>query len=435
MTHQLKDGGQVLNIGMLARVEGEGGMHIEIRDREVVDVKLNIFEPPRFYEGFLRGRKYTEPPDITARICGICPVAYQSASTEAMETICGVTTTAEIQGMRRLLYCGEWIESHALHVFMLHAPDFLGYESVLEMAKDHGDVVKMALRLKKCGNDLMELVGGRAIHPVNVKVGGCYRMPTVTELQTLRPALEQGLEDALAAVALVATFDFPEMEQDYTYVSLRHPDWYPLERGTEIVATNGVRFPVAEIPLHVKEFHVEHSNALHAHFDGAPYFVGPLARYTLNFDQLSDRTKEAALRARLGVQCRNPFKSIIVRTVELAYAFEEALRIIDGWRDGHAPSVPVAPVAGDGVGASEAPRGLIWHRYRIDADGIIEDAQIVPPTSQNQASIEADLRLAAQQWVDLDDHSLTHRCEEAIRNYDPCISCATHFLDLRVTRS
>jgi coenzyme F420-reducing hydrogenase alpha subunit len=435
MTHQLKDGGQVLNVGMLARVEGEGGMHIEIKDREVLSVKLNIFEPPRFYEGFLRGRKYTEPPDITARICGICPVAYQSASTEAMETICGVTTTAEIQLMRRLLYCGEWIESHALHIFMLHAPDFLGFESVLEMAKDYGDVVNMALRLKKAGNDLMELVGGRAIHPVNVKVGGFYRMPTLTELEGLRPDLERGLEDALAAVQLVSTFDFPEMEQEYNYVSLRHPDWYPLERGTEIVATSGVRFPVAEIAEHVKEFHVEHSNALHAHFDGEKYFVGPLARYSLNFDQLSPRCQEAALKAGLGETCRNPFKSIIVRTVELAYAFEEALRIIDLWQDGHAPSVPVPPKAGEGIGASEAPRGTIWHRYKIDADGVIEDAQIVPPTSQNQASIEADLRLAAQQWVDLDNHTLTHRCEAAIRNYDPCISCATHFLDLRVKRS
>ncbi|WP_062318268.1 Ni/Fe hydrogenase subunit alpha [Demequina maris] len=435
MTHQLKDGGQVMQVGMLARVEGEGGMHIEFKDGKVESVQLNIFEPPRFYEGFLRGRKFTEPPDITARICGICPVAYQSASTEAMETICGVTTTPEIQLMRRLLYCGEWIESHALHIFMLHAPDFLGYESVLEMAKDHADVVQMALRLKKAGNDLMTAVGGRAIHPVNVKVGGFYRMPTVAELQRLRPALEQGRDDALAAVALVATFDFPDMEQDYNYVSLRHPDWYPLERGTEVVATSGVRFPVTEIADHVKEFHVAHSNALHASFDGKPYFVGPLARYSLNFDQLSPTTQEAALKAGLGETCRNPFKSIIVRTVELAYAFEEALRIVDAWRDGYAPSVPVAPVAGEGIGASEAPRGLIWHRYRIDADGVIEDAQIVPPTSQNQASIEADLRKAAEQWIDLDDHMLTHRCEEAIRNYDPCISCATHFLDLRVKRS
>jgi len=435
MTHQLKDGGQVLNVGMLARVEGEGGMHIEFEGGRVKEVQLNIFEPPRFYEGFLRGRKFTEPPDITARICGICPVAYQSASTEAMEAICGVTTTAEIQDMRRLLYCGEWIESHALHIFMLHAPDFLGYESVLEMARDHPDVVQMALRLKKAGNDLMETVGGRAIHPVNVKVGGFYRMPTVAELERLRPALEQGRDDALAAVALVATFDFPEMEQDYNYVALRHPDRYSLERGTEVVATSGARFPVAEIPQHVEEFHVAHSNALHARFDGGMYFVGPLARYSLNFDQLSPATQEAALQAGLGETCRNPFKSIIVRTVELAYAFEEALRILDGWRDGHAPSVPVAPREGEAVGASEAPRGLIWHRYRIDGEGIIQDAQIVPPTSQNQASIENDLRTAAQQWADLDDHTLTHRCEEAIRNYDPCISCATHFLDLRVKRS
>ncbi|MBC7298008.1 MAG: nickel-dependent hydrogenase large subunit, partial [Demequina sp.] len=284
-------------------------------------------------------------------------------------------------------------------------------------------------------NDLMELVGGRAIHPVNVRVGGFYRMPTLTQLEALRPDLERGLEDSLAAVQLVSTFDFPEMEQDYNYVSLRHPDWYPLERGTEMVASSGARFPVAEIPQHVEEFHVEHSNALHARFDGEMFFVGPLARYSLNFDQLSPRCQEAAQRAGLGQTCRNPFKSIIVRAVELAYAFEEALRIIDQWADGHAPSVPVAPRAGEGVGASEAPRGTIWHRYKIDADGVIEDAQIVPPTSQNQASIEADLRLAAQQWVDLDDHALTHRCEAAIRNYDPCISCATHFLDLRVQRS
>ena len=243
------------------------------------------------------------------------------------------------------------------------------------------------------------------------------------------------LEDALAAVDLVAGFDFPDMEQEYTYVSLRHPQWYPLERGTEVVASNGVRFPVAEIASHIKEFHVEHSNALHATFDGGMYFVGPLARYSNSFDQLSARCQEAAIAAGLEETCRNPFKSIIVRCVELAYAFEEALRIIDQWADGHEPSVSVAPRAGEGVGASEAPRGTIWHRYRIDADGIIEDAQIVPPTSQNQASIEHDLRTAAQQWVDLDDHTLTHRCEEAIRNYDPCISCATHFLDLSVERS
>ncbi len=434
MTHQLKDGSQVLQVGMLARVEGEGGMHIEIKDKVVTSVKLNIFEPPRFYEAFLRGRKYTEPPDITARICGICPVAYQSAATEAIESIGGVATTPEIQAMRRLLYCGEWVESHALHIFMLHAPDFLGYDSVIEMAADHGPVVEMALRLKKAGNDLMTLIGGRAIHPVNVKVGGFYRMPTKAQMLALRPSLVQGIEDSFEAVKVVSTFDFPEMEQPYEYVALRHPEYYAIERGT-VVSTTGTSFPVHEFPEHVKEFHVEHSTALHAEFDGGMYMVGPLARYTLNFGQLSDRCKEAALAAGLGETCRNQFKSIIVRAVEMAYAFEEAVRIIDEWKDGPVASVPVPPKAGEGMGASEAPRGTIFHRYVTDADGIIQDAQIVPPTSQNQPSIEADLLKAAQQWVDLDDHTLTHRCEHAIRNYDPCISCSAHFLDLRIKRS
>ncbi len=435
MTHTLKDGGQVLNVGMLARVEGEGGMHIEIKDKVVQSVKLNIFEPPRFYEAFLRGRKYTEPPDITARICGICPVAYQSASTEAIEMIGGAVTTPAIQAMRRLLYCGEWIESHALHIYLLHAPDFLGAESAIELAGDHPDVVKRGLRLKKAGNDLMELTGGRAIHPVNVRVGGFYRMPTKAEMLALRPALEEGLVDALATVQLVSTFDFPDMEQDYEYVALRHPDYYAIERGTEVVSSSGTRFPVHEFPEHIKEFHVEHSNALHAKFDGKMYMVGPLARYCLNYDQLSDTVKEAAAAAGLDTTCRNQFKSIIVRSLELMYAFEESLRIIDEWSDGPAAFVPVEGKAGEGIGASEAPRGTIFHRYVTDADGIITDAQIVPPTSQNQPSIEADMLKAAQQWVDMDDHALTHRCEQAIRNYDPCISCATHFLDLRVERS
>ena len=244
----------------------------------------------------------------------------------------------------------------------------------------------------------------------------------------------QGLEESFEAIKLVSTFDFPEMEQPYEYVALRHPDYYAIERGT-IVSTSGVTFPPSEFPKHIKEFHVEHSTALHASFDGGMYMVGPLARYTLNFEQLSDRCKEAALAAGLGTTCRNQFKSIIVRGVELAYAFEEAIRIIDGWKDGAAPSVDVKPAKGEGMGASEAPRGTIFHRYITDEDGIIQDAQIVPPTSQNQPSIELDLKTAAQQWVDLDDHSLTHRCEHAIRNYDPCISCSTHFLDLRIERS
>ncbi len=435
MTHTLTDGGQVLHVGTLARVEGEGGMHIEIHDGQVGAVELRIFEPPRFYEAFLRGRAWTEPPDITARICGICPVAYQFSACLALEDACGVTVPDAIQMMRRLLYCGEWIESHALHIYLLHAPDFLGYDGAIEMAADHGPVVERGLRLKKVGNQLMTLVGGRSVHPVNVKLGGFYRMPTVADLLALRPALERGLGDALETVRLVSTFDFPEMEQPYTYLSLRPQEGYPIESGN-VVTTAGTAFDVREFNKHITEHHVAHSNALHASLDGGgPYVVGPLARYTLNHDRLSPLAQQAAKEAGLGETCRNPFRSIIVRAVELVYVFEEAIRIIDAWRDGVPPSVAVPARAGEGFGATEAPRGVLFHRYRINGDGTILDAQIVPPTSQNQPSIEADMRTLAERWVELSDHDLSHRCEAAIRNYDPCISCATHFLDLTVDRS
>lgn len=436
MTHKLSDGGQVLEVGTLARVEGEGGMHVAIRDGRVTDVQLRIYEPPRFYEGFLRGRAWTEPPDITARICGICPVAYQFSSCLAIEDACGVAVTDAIRTMRRLLYCGEWIESHALHVFLLHAPDFLGYDGAIEMAADHPAVVERGLRIKKVGNDLMTVVGGRSVHPVNVRVGGFYRMPTTAELRTLRPALERALEDAAETVRLVSTFDCPDWEQPWTYLALRPDEGYPIEGG-DVVTSTGATWPVQAFTEHVTEVHVAHSNALHARLDGedAPYVVGPLARYTLNHDRLTPLARDLAREAGLGAACRNPFRSIVVRAVELVLALEESLRIVDAWADGVPASVPVPARAGEGFGATEAPRGVLFHRYVLDDAGIIRDAQIVPPTSQNQPSIEADLRVMAERWVDLSDHDLGHRCEHAIRNYDPCISCATHFLDLRVERS
>ncbi len=432
MTHKLTQGDQVLHVDTLARVEGEGGMHVVVKDGLVAEVELQIFEPPRFFEAFLRGRAWTEPPDITARICGICPVAYQMSSCLAIEDACGVTVPEEIRLLRRLLYCGEWIESHALHIHLLHAPDFLGYAGAIEMAVDHGAIVERGLRLKKTGNALMTVVGGRAIHPVNVRVGGFYRLPTREELLSIRPMLEQARTDAVDTVALVGGFEFPDMLQPQEYVALRSPHGYPLEGGS-LVTSNGRGFEVAEFGNNIMESHVAHSNALHAHLDGeTPYVVGPLARYALNHDQLGPIAREAAHNAGLGDECRNPFQSIVVRAVELVHATDEALSIIDGWDGASAASVDVPPRAGVGHGATEAPRGLLYHRYELAEDGTILDAIIIPPTSQNQPSIEADLRAFVQDRLDLPHDELVRQCEQAIRNYDPCISCATHFLDLTI---
>jgi sulfhydrogenase subunit alpha len=418
----------------LARVEGEGAMHVKIEDGRVTEVKLKIYEPPRFFEAFLRGRGYTEAPDITARICGICPVAYQMSSVRAMEDACGVEVKGQLRALRRLLYCGEWLESHALHVFMLHAPDFLGYAGAIELARDRPELVKQALELKKTGNRVMTVVGGREVHPINVRVGGFYRAPTPRELAALVDPLERAREIALETVRLVSSFDFPDYEQDYELVALADPDLYPIDLGS-IVSNRGLDILVSEYDEHFVEEHVEWSNALHSRvIGGGSYLCGPIARFALAFDRLSPLAQEAAAEAGADGSERNPFRSIVVRAVELVYAADEALRLIAGYEEPDAPAAPVEPRAGVGYGATEAPRGLLYHRYRLDGDGTILDAKIVPPTSQNQRTIEDDLRGVVERSLDLPDDKLSLLCEQTIRNYDPCISCATHFLTLEVER-
>jgi coenzyme F420-reducing hydrogenase alpha subunit len=426
---------RTIRVDYLARVEGEGAMYVRLKGGEVRDVKLKIFEPPRFFEGFLRGRSYLEAPDMTARICGICPVAYQMSSVHAMEQIAGVTVDGPLRELRRLLYCGEWIESHALHIFMLHLPDFLGYESAIHMASDFKAEVEMALKLKKYGNELMALVGGREVHPINVRVGGFYKVPSRDELLAFRDKLVWGMDASRKALALVAGLEFPDFEQDYEFVAMRHPDEYPLCEG-RLVSSRGLDIDLSEFEKEFEEEHVEHSNALHClHRKRGNYFVGPLARYALNYDRLSPEAQRLAEKVDLGPVVRNPFKSIIVRTVEMFWAFEEAIRIIDAYHEPDRPFVPTVPREGTGYGCSEAPRGICWHRYSIDDGGLITDAKIVPPTSQNQRTIESDLREFVKDRTSLPDDKLQWQCEQAVRNYDPCISCATHFLKLEIDRS
>jgi sulfhydrogenase subunit alpha len=419
----------------LARVEGEGSMSVRLVDGRVEDVELRIFEPPRFFEALLRGRSFLEAPDITARICGICPVAYQTSAVNAIEAACRVEIPEQIRALRRLLYCGEWIESHALHVYMLHAPDFLGYDGAVQMAREHLSDVERGLGLKKTGNEILTLIGGREIHPINVRVGGFYRVPTRAELQSLVEPLERAREAALATVRWTAGFPFPEREIPCELVALSEPDAYAIEDG-RIVSDRGLDIPALEYDGHFAEEHVERSNALHSRrADGGVYLCGPLARYTLNGDRLSPLAREAAREAGLDEQCRDAFRSIVVRSVELVYACDEALRLIDAYEEPDVAAVDVEPRAGVGYGVSEAPRGLLYHRYTLDGDGTIVDAKIVPPTSQNQLAIEDDLRGVVTAYSELPDEELRDLCEQAIRNYDPCISCATHFLRLEVQRA
>jgi coenzyme F420-reducing hydrogenase alpha subunit len=425
---------RTIKVDYLARVEGEGSLFVKIKGQQVTDVKLKIFEPPRFFEAFLRGRKFNEAPDITARICGICPIAYQMSACHAMEDACGVKVTGPIRELRRLIYCGEWIESHALHVYLLHAPDFLGYEDAIRMAKDHPDEVKRGLRLKKVGNEIVLLLGGREIHPINVRVGGFYKVPHKREFSALAEDLKWARDAALETVRWVATFSFPELDRDYEFVALRHADEYPFNEG-RLVSNKGLDIAVREYDQNFIEEHVAHSNALQSRLkERNSYFVGPQARYNLNFDNLSPLAQEAARSAGLGPVCRNPFQSIIVRSVELVYACDEALRIIEHYEMPDQPAVKVEPRVSTGYGCTEAPRGICYHRYRLDDRGVIVDAKIVPPTSQNLKTIEGDLAQFVQSHLVIQKDKLQWQCEQAVRNYDPCISCATHFLKLQLER-
>jgi coenzyme F420-reducing hydrogenase alpha subunit len=405
-----------------------------MRGDQVTDVNLRIYEPPRFFEAFLRGRHYSEAADITARICGICPVAYQMSAVHAIERALGITIDSAVRQLRRLFYCGEWIESHTLHVFMLHAPDFLGYPDVIAMARDHRAMVEQALRIKKTGNRIVALLGGREIHPVSAAIGGFYRVPAKSELRELIDDLKWALEYALESVRFLATLPFPLFEPDYHFVALSHPDEYPFNEG-RLISSKGLDIDPTQYEEYFVEQQVEYSNALHSTLRGTgSYLVGPMARFNLNFAKLPAVAQEAAREARLPVPCRNPFQSIVVRAVEILFACAEALRIIENYSPPEAPRVGVPGRAGVGHAITEAPRGSLYHRYELDDRGLIQTAKIVPPTSQNQKQIEQDLREFAPQIAFAPLAEATLRCEQAVRNYDPCISCATHFLKLEIVR-
>jgi coenzyme F420-reducing hydrogenase alpha subunit len=425
---------KTIKVPYLARVEGEGGLQIKIKGGRVEEVKLQIFEPPRFFEAFLRGRDFTEAPDLTSRVCGICPVAYQMSAVHAMEDALGLEVTGPLRALRRLLYCGEWIESHILHIFMLHAPDFLGYPDAIRMARDHPAMVKLGLRLKKAGNTLVSFLGGREIHPINVRVGGFYQVPARPELAALTDELKWARDAALETVRWTAGFDFPDFEPDYEFVALRHDLEYPLNEG-RLVSSKGLDINVKEYESHFKETQAPYSHALQSTRVGqGPYLVGPLARYNLNFDRLPPLARDAARDAGLGPVCRNPFKSIVIRGVEVLFAVEEALGIIDAYEMPGEPAVPLEPRAAAGCGCTEAPRGILYHRYELDEQGLIVKAKLVPPTAQNQKMMESDLQGFVGRYLDLPDDQLTWQCEQLIRNYDPCISCATHFLRVDIDR-
>ncbi len=421
-----------IKVDYLARVEGEGALDIKMSDGKVVDLQLKIWEPPRLFEAFLVGRSFLDLPDMTSRICGICPVAYQMSSVHATERAFGVTVGGELRRLRRLFYIGEWMESHLLHIYMLAAPDFLGYGSVIPMARDHPDDVGRGLRMKRLGNDIVAVMAGRSINPVSARAGGFYRVPSREALLPLLDRLREAKEDAVRTVDWVASFDIPDLTRDIEFVSLSHPHEYPMNEGN-VVSSKGMNIPQEEFESYFAEEQVPYSTALRSTIRGrGAYFVGPLARVNLNFDKLSPDARAAALRTGIRFPSSNPFTSIVARALEVLSGVDEAIDIIHTYQPPGAPFVETPPKAARGAAITEAPRGILYHRYDFDAQGLVQKAVIVPPTAQNQRQIEEDLLEYAPRVVNLPIEQATLKCEMAVRNYDPCISCSTHFLKLNL---
>lgn len=423
-----------IKVPVLARVEGEGALDLEIRDGRITDLKLRIFEPPRLFEKFLEGRAWHELPDFVARICGICPVAYQMSAVHAVEQVFECDPGPWVRDMRRLLYCGEWLESHSLHIHLLALPDFLGFASVTDMAKQYPDEVRRGLALQEVGNAMVRFFGGRSVHPVGVRVGGFHKAPARAEAERLLQQVNERLADAEALVRWSAQLDLPTAVHPFVSVATRHADEYPMNEG-RIVSSAGHDLAMQQFQDHFREQQAPHSTALHCLLDGEPYLVGPLARLNLNHDRLPEAVQGLLRACGIRFPNHNMFHSLGARAVEIYYALYEAQRILESYSVPDTPYVDVRPKAGVGYGCTEAPRGMLWHRYELDGTGDIVSAMIVPPTSQNQARIEADLHQSLLDFgLEQDDAALRLHAETVVRNYDPCISCSTHFLDLSVRR-
>jgi coenzyme F420-reducing hydrogenase alpha subunit len=436
---------RTIEVAALARVEGEGALHLSVEGDRVTDLRLEIYEPPRFFEAFLRGRAARELPDLVARICGICPVAYQMSALHAVESIFGVSPGPAVRALRRLYYCGEWIESHLLHMVFLAAPDYLGVDDGIAVARQHPAEVERALRLRALGNRIVSLLGGRPVNPVGACIGGFTRAPAAAEMRSLESELVTAVGEADALVRWIAGLEIPRRPQSIECVSLRHPSEYPMNEG-RLVSSRGLDVAVDAFDEAFVERQVPHSTALHAlRRDGGTYLVGPLARVLGNADRLH-RVSAAAfaehaprLRGDGGPLAgppphADPNASVLARGIEVIYALEEALRLCRSYAEPGAPAATWTPRRGVGHAATEAPRGILYMRVETDDAGDVRAIRIVPPTSQNQARIEEDLRGLAPSLLELPHDAARHACETAIRNYDPCISCSTHFLRLEIER-
>jgi sulfhydrogenase subunit alpha len=421
-----------VNVHHLTRVEGHGNIVVDVKNGELLKCEMQIVEAPRFFEAMLRGRPYYEASHITSRICGICATGHATASLRATENALGVEISEQTELLRKLVFHGEIIDSHVLHVYMLVAPDFFGVGSVLPLATSHPEVVKRALRIKKLSGDLCAMVSGRHTHPIAMTVGGFTHLPTIKELLAMKEYLIAAREDVDETIALLKTLPWPQFERETEYVSLKKDDEYAFIDGV-IATTDGFTYEIPDYRQVTNETCVPHSTAKHTRHNRESYMVGALARFNNNYDQLHPRAKAAADELGMKPIVSNSFFNSAAQAIEIVHCIEDSILLIDKLVDRGIKEEPLYQFqgkGGEGVGSCDVPRGILFHNYIIDDDGLIQGANCIIPTNQNYANMEADMRALVPQILDRSQEEITLMMEMLIRAYDPCISCSTHFLNV-----
>lgn len=424
--------GYEINVHHITRVEGHGNVVVNVKDGKIEDLRLEIVESPRFFEAMLEGRKWQEAAAITGRICGICSMGHTLASVQASEDALGIVPDEETVLMRKFLLHAETIQSHILHLYFLVAPDVFGVGSVVPLATSHPEVVKMALRLKKLGNEVSEILVGRKVHPIGVLPGGFARWPLAEEIARCKELLLVAKPDLDATVELFKTIKMPELDRPTEYVALTRKDEYAFYNG-DIASSMGKVSPVQTYLDRIHERVAPHSAAKHVKAEAETYAVGALARFNINHAQLRPWAHAVADAVGLKAPVTNPFHNNTAQLVETLHCYEDALVIADDLlaRKGYVHRMKEPTKHGRGAGATEVPRGILFHDYKIDAEGRIEDANCIIPTGQNLANIEADMYKLVGNMAGGEPAEIQKKLEMLVRAYDPCISCATHFLEVR----